>query len=60
LIRSILDLQDKIMKTGTYDAREFKLRILSDGPSRFDEDELLRIRERNGLKLEDQKYDPIH
>ncbi|MBM3963803.1 MAG: NADH-quinone oxidoreductase subunit B [Planctomycetes bacterium] len=60
LIRSILDLQDKIKKTGTYNAREFQLRILSDGPSRFDEDELLRIRERNGLKLEDQKYDPIH
>jgi NADH-quinone oxidoreductase subunit B len=60
LIRAIMDLQDKIKKTGTYNAREFQLRILPDGPKRFDEDELMRIRERNGLKLDDHKYDPIH
>ncbi len=60
LIRSIIDLQEKIQSGGTVNAREFKLRILPEGPARFDEDELVRIRERNGFKLEDQKYDPVH
>jgi hypothetical protein len=36
------------------------LRVLPEGPSRFDEEELIRIRERNGFKLEDPKYDPVH
>ncbi|MFY8199370.1 MAG: hypothetical protein ACOVLE_01775, partial [Pirellula staleyi] len=60
LIRGIIDLQEKIQKGGTYNAREFKLRILPEGPPRFDEDELIRIRERNGFKLDDPKYDPVH
>jgi NADH-quinone oxidoreductase subunit B len=60
LIKAIMDLQEKIKKTGTINAREFELRVLPDGPQRFDEDELLRIRERNGLKLEDPKYNPTH
>ena len=60
LIKSILDLQAKIQSGGTVNAREFKLRVLPEGPSRFDEEELIRIRERNGFKLEDPKYDPVH
>jgi NADH-quinone oxidoreductase subunit B len=60
LIRSIIDLQEKIQAGGTFNAREFILRDTPEGPQRFDEDELLRIRERNGLKLESPSYDPIH
>ncbi|MEI7459562.1 MAG: NADH-quinone oxidoreductase subunit NuoB [Pirellula sp.] len=60
LIRGIIDLQEKIQKGGTINAREFKLRILPEGPPRFDEDELIRIRERNGFKLDDPTYDPVH
>lgn len=60
LIRSIIDLQEKIQSGGTYNAREFKLRDTPEGPQRFDEDELSRIRERNGLKLDSPKYDPVH
>jgi NADH-quinone oxidoreductase subunit B len=33
LIRSILDLQDKIQKTGTIDAREFAERTTYEGPT---------------------------
>ena len=60
LIRSVLDLQGKIQSGGTIDAREFKFRVLSDGPPRFDEQELQRIRDRNGLQLQPPDYDPIH
>ncbi len=59
LIRSILDLQEKIKSGGTVNAREFKLRVLPEGPERFDEEELIRIRERNGYKLDPPKYDPV-
>ena len=60
LIKSIIDLQDKIKSGGTFNAREFRDRDQAEGPARFDEDELMRIRERNGLKLELPKYDPVH
>lgn len=60
LIRGIIDLQEKIKQTGTINAREFKGRDTPEGPGRFDEDELLRIRERNTLKLKDPDYDPVH
>ena len=56
----MLDLQGKIQSGGTIDAREFKFRVLSDGPPRFDEQELQRIRDRNGLQLQPPDYDPIH
>ena len=60
LIKAIVDLQEMIKAGGTYNAREFGLRDTMEGPSRFDEDELMRIRERNGLKLDLPKYDPVH
>ena len=60
LIRAIIDLQEKIKQTGTINAREFQGRDKPEGPGRFDEDELLRIRERNTLKLQDPEYDPVH
>ena len=60
LIRGIIDLQEKIKQTGTINAREFSNRDTPEGPGRFDEDELLRIRERNTLKLQEPNYDPVH
>ena len=60
LIRGIIDLQEKIKQGGTYNAREFAGRDAPEGPGRFDEDELLRIRERNTLQLKEPEYDPIH
>jgi NADH-quinone oxidoreductase subunit B len=33
LIRSIIDLQEKIQRTGTIDAREFDLRSTYEGPT---------------------------
>jgi NADH-quinone oxidoreductase subunit B len=60
LIKAIIELQEKIKAGGTINAREFADRDQPEGPSRFDEDELMRIRERNGLKLELPKYDPVH
>ncbi len=60
LIRGIIDLQDKIKQSGTINAREFRSRDTAEGPGRFDEDELLRIRERNSIKLNEPDYDPIH
>jgi len=60
LIKAIVELQEKIKSGGTINAREFALRDTAEGPTRFDEDELIRIRERNGLKLDLPKYDPVH
>jgi len=60
LIKAIVDLQEKIKSGGTINAREFALRDTAEGPTRFDEDELIRIRELNGLKLDSPKYDPVH
>lgn len=60
LIKGIIDLQDKIKRTGTYDAREFADRDRAEGPGRFDEEELLRIRDRNKLTLNEPDYDPVH
>lgn len=60
LIAAVISLQEKIKKGGTYNAREFASRTVHLGPGRFDEDELVRIRERNAVKLEGQGYDPIH
>ncbi len=60
LIRAIIDLQEKIQSGGTINAREFAQRDKPEGPTRFDEDELLRIRERNQVKLSPPTYDPVH
>jgi NADH-quinone oxidoreductase subunit B len=60
LLQAVIDLQDKIKKGGTFNAREFALRVLPEGPPRFDEEELLRMRERNQPGLKGLGYDPIH
>ncbi len=60
LIRSILDLQEKIMNTGTITANEFYQRSTPEGPQRFESDELIRMRDRNPPKLYDIEYDPKH
>ncbi len=60
LIRSIMDLQELIKKSGTINAREFLERSKPMGPDRFDEDELIRARERKGLKLSPPVYQVKH
>jgi NADH-quinone oxidoreductase subunit B len=60
LIQALIDLQEKIRKGATLDGREFALRILPEGPPRFDDDEILRMRERRELDLEEPKYSPVH
>lgn len=47
LIAGIIALQDKVIKTGTINGREFAKRTLPTGPAPFDADELIRIREAN-------------
>lgn len=47
LIAGIIALQDKMIKTGTINGREFAKRTLPTGPAPFDADELIRIREAN-------------
>ena len=60
LIKAVLDLQDKIQQTGTVHAREFAKRTVPEGPSRFDESELVRIRNREPMKLQLPIYNPRH
>ena len=47
LIAGIIELQNKVKKTGTITGREFLIRNKPTGPSPFDDDELIRIREAN-------------
>ncbi len=47
LIAGIIALQDKVKKTGTLNGREFAKRTTPTGPTPFDADELIRIREAN-------------
>ncbi|MBI1344724.1 NADH-quinone oxidoreductase subunit B [bacterium] len=49
LIAGIMELQSKVMKTGTINGREFIKRTAATGPTPFDADELIRIREANEL-----------
>jgi len=60
LIRSILDLQEKIQHTGTLTAHEFYRRSEAEGPARFDSSELERMNERAPMPLYDITYDPKH
>jgi NADH-quinone oxidoreductase subunit B len=60
LIRGIIDLQEKIQKTGTLRATEFADRDQPEGPVRFDGDELERIRNRVSLPLIKPSYQPKH
>ncbi len=45
LLRALMDLQEQIQKTGTFDAREFAARTASRGPDPFDRSELVRLRD---------------
>ena len=60
LIRSIIDLQEMIQKTGTLRATEFAGRDEPEGPARFDADELERIRNRIPLPLTKPSYQSKH
>ena len=60
LIRAVIDLQEKIQKTGTVYGREFASRVTPEGPQRFDEDEVIRIRDRQPMKLNLPIYNPRH
>lgn len=60
LIRAVLDLQEKIQKTGTISGREFAARVTPEGPERFDDDEIRRIRDREKMKLKLPIYKPTH
>jgi NADH-quinone oxidoreductase subunit B len=45
LLAALIEMQDKIMKTGTFTGREFLERTTPTGPARFDPDEVRRFRE---------------
>lgn len=45
LLRSIIDLQEKIHGSGTFDGREFAERQRPTGPAPFDRSELVRLRD---------------
>jgi NADH-quinone oxidoreductase subunit B len=45
LLASIIEMQDKIMRTGTVYGSEFAKRTKSDGPPPFDRDEVRRLQE---------------
>lgn len=47
LIAGIIELQKKVKTTGTITGREFHQRTLATGPSPFDADEIIRIKEAN-------------
>jgi NADH-quinone oxidoreductase subunit B len=50
LLAAIIEMQEKIMRTGTFTGREFAERITPTGPSPFDPDELRRVREAAPVK----------
>jgi NADH-quinone oxidoreductase subunit B len=45
LIAAVIEMQEKIERTGTLDGREFATRKTPTGPPPFDVDELRRMRE---------------
>lgn len=45
LIAGIIELQERIMKTGTLDGREFVRRTTATGPQPLELDEIRRVRE---------------
>lgn len=47
LIAGIIELQNKVKRTGTITGREFTQRTKAMGPAPFDADELIRIKEAN-------------
>lgn len=60
LIQALIELQEKIRTGATLDGREFALRVLPEGPPRFDDEEILRMRTRRELDLEEPTYSPVH
>lgn len=60
LIKALIDLQDKIQKTGTVHFTEFSQREKPEGPAVFDESEIARIRHPERLKLSLPIYNPRH
>jgi NADH-quinone oxidoreductase subunit B len=55
LLQSIIDLQAKIHREGTYEGREFNQRVVPEGPPPFDRQELDRIRYGDDLSAPTQK-----
>ncbi|MFN8709099.1 MAG: NADH-quinone oxidoreductase subunit B [Planctomyces sp.] len=51
LLAAVIDLQEKIRATGTFNGREFQHRTVHMGPPRFDADELLRIKDSSLIQL---------
>ncbi|MBL8817710.1 MAG: NADH-quinone oxidoreductase subunit B [Planctomyces sp.] len=51
LLAAIIDMQEKIRATGTVMGREFMARTSPMGPSPFDADELLRIKDASFVQL---------
>jgi NADH-quinone oxidoreductase subunit B len=47
LLRAVIELQNKIKKTGTFDGREFAARTTPTGPNPLDPDEIQRLRDAN-------------
>jgi NADH-quinone oxidoreductase subunit B len=45
LLAALIEMQSKIMKTGTFKGREFLERTTPTGPAKFDPDEIRRFRE---------------
>ena len=48
---ALIDLQEKIRRTGTVNGTEFLARTKPMGPSPFDADELLRVKDSNLIQL---------
>lgn len=55
LIQAVIDLQQKIGRTGTLMGTEFKDRVLPDGPQTLDKQEIDRMRFRDDLSAPKQK-----
>jgi NADH-quinone oxidoreductase subunit B len=49
LLAALIEMQEKIMRTGTLFGREFAGRTKSDGPPPFDRDEVRRSQEAAGV-----------
>ena len=45
LLAALIEMQAKIMRTGTFTGREFAARTTPTGPPQYDVDELRRVRE---------------
>jgi NADH-quinone oxidoreductase subunit B len=60
LIQSVLDLQSRIKQGGKWNAEEFALRVLPEGPVRFEQDEIRRMNTPEPLTLNDPNYEPKH